>query len=108
MVQKLAISSETIGVSEETIGFWTNLYPGTIGFSHASFPEMIGSRIEIGRKTCYFFRNDWRFGGNRMVPEMIGARVEIGRKTSDFLRNDWRFGGNRMVPELIDSRVEIG
>ena len=43
-----------------------------------------------------------------MVPEIIVSRIEIGRKTSDFLRNDWRFGGNRMVPEIIGARVEIG
>ena len=84
-------------ILEEIGGFWINLYPGTIGFSHASVPEMIGSRIEIGRKTFDFLRNDWRFEGNRMVPEIIGSRIEIGQKTVDFLRNDWRFGGNRMV-----------
>ena len=44
-------------------------------------PEMIGARIEIGRKTCYFLRHERRFEGNLMVPEMIGSRIEIARKT---------------------------
>ena len=31
-------------------------------------PEMIDSRIQIGPKNFYFFRNERRFGGNGMVP----------------------------------------